>query len=118
MNREFESEEIQNFLNHYEDHFNILICENFDNMKYSVRQETVFNEKKEEVLKRFIQEHTELVNKNSKIHLEDLPRQPRPAVVKFTTICDGCHGCVVYNTVSCGDQCALLIMLERIANYN
>lgn len=112
-----EMNKITNFLDYYEDHFNILICENFTNIKHILKQEAIFKTADKTVIEQFIEEHSLVVRQNYSKHYNELPKQPRPKVIRFTTICDGCKGCIIYNTVSCGEQCALLTMADRIAKF-
>ena len=112
-----EMDKITQFLAHYEDHFSILVCENFDNNKHYIKLESVFSTKNKKVIERFIDEHSLLVQQNYSKDFNELQRMPCPTNIQFTTVCDGCKGCVVYNTISCGEQCALLTMADRIANF-
>jgi len=112
-----ETNRITKFLDYYEDHFNILICENFSNNKHYLKQQSVFSTASKEVIERFIDEHSLLVKRNSSKNWNELPQQPRPNVIRFTTVCDGCKGSIVYNTVSCGEECALLTMADRISQF-
>ena len=112
-----DTDKITQFLAHYEDHFNILVCENFDNIKHSLKLETVFSTANKKVIELFIEEHSLLVQQNYSRDFNELPKMPRPTNIRFTTICDGCKGSVVYNTVSCGEQCTLLTMADRIASF-
>ena len=112
-----EMDKVTQFLAHYEDHFNILVCENFDNIKHCLKLETAFSTANKKVIELFIEEHSLLVRRNYSRDFNELPRMPRPTNIRFTTTCDGCKGCVVYNTVSCGEQCALLTMADRIASF-
>jgi hypothetical protein len=114
---EREMDKITRFLDHYEVHFDILICENFSNNKHYLKQQDVFSTASKEVIERFIDEHSLLVQRNSYKNWNELPKQPRPEVIRFTTICDGCKGSIVYNTVSCGEDCALLTMADRISSF-
>ena len=112
-----ETDKITQFLVHYEDHFNILVCENFDNIKHRIMLETVFSTANKKVIELFIEEHFLLVQQNYSKDFNELPKKTCPTNIRFTTICDGCKGCVVYNTVSCGEQCPLRTMPERISNF-
>jgi len=112
-----EMDKVTQFLDHYEDHFNILVCENFDNIKHCLKQKTAFSTANKKVIELFIEEHSLLVRRNYSRDFNELPRMPRPTNIRFTTTCDGCKGCVVYNTVSCGEQCAMLTMADRIASF-
>lgn len=112
-----ETDKITQFLDYYENHFNILVCENFDNKKHYLKQEAVFSTANKKVIEQFIDQHSLLVQRNYSKNFKKLPRKQRPTNIRFTTTCDGCKGFVVYNTVSCGEQCALLTMADRIANF-
>jgi hypothetical protein len=112
-----ETDKITQFIAHYENHFNILVCENFDNNKHYLKQEAVFSTTHKKIVEQFIDEHTLLVQRNYSRNFDELAQKPRPTNIRFTTICDGCYGCVVYNTVSCGEQCALLTMADRITHF-
>jgi len=112
-----ETNKITQFIAHYEDHFSILVCENFDNSKHYLKLESVFSTANKKVIERFIDEHSLLVQQNYLKNLNELPEKPRPTNVRFTTVCDGCKGYVVYNTISCGEQCALLTMADRIVSF-
>jgi len=117
MEELIETDKITQFMAHYEDHFNILVCENFDNIKHNLKLESVFSTASKEVVEHFIEEHSLLRQHNYSKNLDELPRKPRPTNIRFTTVCDGCKGYVVYNTVSCGEECALLTMADRISNF-
>ena len=112
-----ETNKITQFMAHYEDHFNILVCENFDNHKHYLKLESAFSTASKEVVEQFIEEHSLLLRRNYSKKWNELPEKPRPTNVRFTTICDGCKGYLVYNTVSCGEACALLTMADRISNF-
>lgn len=111
------TDKITQFLAHYEDHFNILVCENFHNNKHHLKQTAVFSTTSKMVIEQFIDDHSLLVQRNYSKDFNELPKKPPPINIRFTTICDGCKGCIVYNTVSCGEECPLLTMADRIANF-
>jgi len=112
-----DTDTITQFLAHYEDHFNILVCENFHNNKHHLKQAAVFSTTSKKLIEQFIDEHSLLVQRNYLKDFNELPKKPPPINIRFTTICDGCKGFVVYNTVSCGEECPLLTMADRIASF-
>ena len=112
-----DANKITQFLDQYEDHFSILICESFKNRRHILKQQAVFKASPKEIIRQFIQEHSQLVAQNYLKDFNTLPKKQRPTNIRFTTICDGCKGYVVYNTVSCGEGCPLLTMPGRILSY-